>query len=130
MRIKYSEAGTEAWAVFDTSLAYTVINCPTCTDADSGTTISTTAVSGTLNNPDTTYSGFEGTTTICFLDEDNALDSNAPTTSNISSLPLPCIENANVHWITAGSTPSNYNDAIDASDSTQYYSAYIGLALG
>lgn len=134
VRIKYTEAATVAWAVFDTSLAYTVINCPTCTANDSATagkTVSGTAVSGTLNNPENrSYTGYSGTTTICFMDEDNTDESVTPDTSNIASNDLPCIENANVHWATSTSEPGAFNAGIDKTSTDGAYFAYLGMALG
>lgn len=134
VRIKYTEANTVAWAVFDTTMAYTVINCPTCTAGDSssaGKTVSSTSVSGTLNNPENrSYEGYSGTATICFMDEDDADEAITPNTSNISSNDLPCIENANVHWATKNTEPGAFNAGIDTSSNDGAYFAYLGMALG
>ena len=128
-RMKYGEAGNAAWAVFDTSLTYTVINCEGCTSGDSATgmTITDTSVTGSLNNPETSYSGYTGTATVCIIDEDSADDAQTPDTATIAAEDLLCAENVNVHWATDQAGPSSYNEAVAAPN---YYSAYIGIALG
>ncbi len=68
IRITVAEAPNAMYAILDTGMAHTVIetavcsNCAattvTATGSPAGLTLSATKVSGQLNNPPTTYSGF------------------------------------------------------------------------
>ena len=81
------------WALFDTAMYETVIETSLCSGcgtekydtATGSVTKSSTAVSGTLNNPSTAYSGFKGTGTVCIVDTDITLGGLAPTTANIAA---------------------------------------------
>lgn len=128
VRITVDETPTEMRAVFDTAMAQTVIETADCTNcgsatglaitspAPAGTTITTNAVSGTINNPSSTYSGFEGTTTFCI--SQTGTFANPPTGANIVSDNMTCIQNANVHFADTVASPNT--------DVT----AYVGVALG
>ena len=113
IRITVAEAPTEMYAILDTGMAHTVIetaacsNCAakkvTATGSPAGLTLSTTKVSGELNNPATKYSGFKGTTTFCIYN-DTSVFNQAPTSANIAS--MPCIQEANVHFADKVATPN------------------------
>ena len=75
-----------------------------------------TDASGRLNNPETTYSGNEGTATVCLIAYDSADVAVLPTNANVSG--LPCAQSLDVHF---ADTVGTAND--DAP-------AYIGAALG
>ena len=97
IRITVDETPTEMWALMDTGLGHTVLQTANCADcgtskvttspAPAGLTVSATAASGRLNNPPTTYSGFEGTTTFCIFEAGDY--ATAPTTANFGA--MPCI---------------------------------------
>ena len=124
VRITVDETPNAMWAIVDTAMAHTVLETTSCASCGSGTintasgagglTVSATAASGILNNPASTYSGFEGTTTFCIFETGDY--SSAPTSVNVAS--MPCIQNFNVHWANSVTTPNT--DAV----------AYLGMALG
>jgi len=129
IRITVDEIPDEMFAILDTGMAHTVIETTTCTGCGAsgtsstvdvsgppgGLTVSSTAVTGKLNNPATDYAGFEGTTTFCIF-KDSAYAGTAPTSGNIAA--MPCIQSANVHFADSVTTPNP--------DAT----AYLGMALG
>lgn len=104
IRITVDETPTEMRAVLDSGMAHTVIETADCSNCSSatglattspapgGTTISSDAVSGRINNPSSSYSGFEGTTTFCIAKTGEF--SNPPTsspTNHISDDSMTCI---------------------------------------
>ena len=124
-----NEAPNVMQAVVDTAMAYVVLETDACTncvsdnDALAGTELtvsgngsndSGTAVSGSLHNPDTSYSGTLGTTTVCIFE--NGDYSTAPTSANVGS--MPCVENMDVHFANTVTTTN------------PYATAYLGMALG
>ena len=108
-------------------MAHTVIettDCSNCsTNALAGTkvtkgsnsaTASATVASGSFNNPSTTYSGFEGTTTVCIFDSGASYGN--PDAVNVAS--MPCVDDMDVHFADTVTTPN------------EYALAYLGMALG
>lgn len=124
VRITVDETPSPIQAIIDTTSAYTVIETTVCTDCatgkidkasgNGGFSVTSNAVSGNLSNPESTYSGFEGTATLCIAKD--GVYSTVPTTSNIAA--MPCIQNANVHFADVVATPNE--DAV----------ASLGMALG
>jgi hypothetical protein len=124
MPIYVTRAVYEMYALLDTEMAYTVLETATCsgcaakkvttTGPPVGMTVSATAATGTFNNPVTTYSGTEGTTTFCI--QASSTFGTAPEASTIAG--VPCIVAANVHLADAVPTPNTVA------------TAYLGVALG
>lgn len=124
VRITIDETPTPIQAIIDTASAYTVIETTICTDCatgkidkasgNGGFSVTATAASGSLSNPESTYSGFEGTATLCIAKD--GVYSTLPTTSNIAA--MPCIQNANVHFADVVATPN------------EHAVASLGMALG
>lgn len=124
VRITIDETPTPIQAIIDTASAYTVIETTVCTDCatgkidkasgNGGFSVTATAASGSLSNPESTYSGFEGTATLCIAKD--GVYSTLPTTSNIAA--MPCIQNANVHFADVVATPN------------EHAVASLGMALG
>lgn len=128
IRITVTEAPDEMRAMLDTSMSDTVIQTTDCSNCSSttglvdtsgppaGLTISSTAVSGRLNNPSSSYSGFEGTTTFCIAKTGEF--ANAPTSGNIITDSMTCLVGANVHFADTVASPNE--------DAT----VVLGIALG
>ena len=81
VRITANEVPNPMWAIVDSGLAFTVLETTGCAncgaslvnganlDKTAGSSVdSGTAVSGRLNNPQTTYTGTKGTSTVCVFD--------------------------------------------------------------
>ena len=108
-------------------MAHTVIettDCANCstnalagTKATKGTasaTASSTVASGSFNNPSTTYSGFEGTATVCIYSSSAGYGN--PDAVNVAT--MPCVDDMDVHFADTVATPN------------EYALAYLGMALG
>lgn len=116
------ETGSKIQVVPDTALGPFVIETTTCTacatgkvdpaGGNAGIAATSTAVTGNLAS--STYSGVEGTATVCIM-KDGAY-ATAPTSANIAT--MPCIENAKVQFANEVSSPNKNANA------------YLGLALG
>jgi len=115
------------WALVDTSTVATVLettDCSSCANqvdkTSTGVAVTTDPVSGYLNNPGSSYSGVDGTATICIFDEDSTgtTYTSVPNTSNIATYSMPCAENIKVHFADSVASP-------DAD-----VSAYLGMAQG
>jgi len=129
VRITANEDPNVMQAVVDTAMAYTVLetdacsNCASDSDALAGTVLtvsagnsvdSGTSVSGSFNNPSTSYSGTSGTTTICIFE--NGAYSTAPDAGNVAA--MPCVDDMAVHFANTVTTTN------------PYATAYLGMALG
>ena len=124
INITIDETPTAMAAIIDTAMSDSVIETTTCTDCAAGTidtasgagglSVTATAASGSINNPESTYEGFEGTATLCIYADGDY--STPPTSVNIAT--MPCIQNANLHFADTVATPNA--DAV----------AYLGMALG
>jgi len=110
-------------------MAYTVLETTDCTNCVSdndalageevdvtatGNSDTGTAVSGSFNNPSTTYSGTEGTSTICIYENGAYADD----TDASSFASRPCNRNMDVHFAKTVTTTN------------EYATAYLGMALG
>ena len=123
-----NEAPNVMQAVVDTAMAYTVLETDACTNCVSdneslaGTELTVTgngsvvgaAVTGSLNNPETSYTGTEGTTTVCIFE--TGAYSTAPTSVNVGT--MPCVADMDVHFADTVTTTN------------PYATAYLGMALG
>ena len=123
-RITIGENNDGINAVPSTSLGYNVVETAKCTDcatgkvttdpAGAGVAVTTTATSGYLDVPGTTYTGVEGTATLCIYAD--GAETNPPTVAYLPN--MPCIQNAFIHFADAVTTPD------------KNVPAYLGLALG